>query len=285
VSTVRTGPVIGLLGQFVLCAVLAATVGLGPAGWVAGTACGVFTCAALTRAVRRSATRAIGPADRVTLTRATLVGGVTALTAESFQRSIPVGVMVVLATVALVLDAVDGKVARRTRTASALGARFDMEVDAFLILVLSVYVARPVGVWVLAIGAMRYAFVMATWVLAWLRRPVPPRYWCKVVAATTGVVLVVVTAGVFPRPLSITALAVSLGLLTESFGREIVWLWHHRPLETRLVRDGARGDRDRRELRAGWAGDARLEYEPEYQPAFEPEYEPQFEPEYEETRT
>ena len=43
-----------------------------------------------------------------------------------------------LSSVALALDGVDGQVARRTRTVSALGARFDMEVDAFLVLVLSV---------------------------------------------------------------------------------------------------------------------------------------------------
>ena len=50
-----------------------------------------------------------------------------------------------MATVALLLDAVDGQVARRTNTVSALGARFDMETDAFLVLVLSVYVAPIVG--------------------------------------------------------------------------------------------------------------------------------------------
>ena len=64
--------------------------------------------------------------------------------------------LVSLATVALVLDAVDGWVARRTRTTGMFGARFDAEVDAFLILVLSVYVARSVGAWVLAIGVARY---------------------------------------------------------------------------------------------------------------------------------
>ena len=46
-----------------------------------------------------------------------------------------------LAAVALALDPADGWLARRTGTASALGARFDGEVDAFLILALSVYVA------------------------------------------------------------------------------------------------------------------------------------------------
>ena len=64
--------------------------------------------------------------------------------------------LVLLASVALALDAVDGRVARRTGTVSALGGRFDMEVDAFLILVLSVQVARDHGLWVLVIGAARY---------------------------------------------------------------------------------------------------------------------------------
>ena len=74
-----------------------------------------------------------------------------------------------------------------------------MEVDAFLILVLSVYVARSVGPWVLAIGVARYAFVVAGWLLPWLREPLPPRYWRKVVAAIQGIVLTVAAADVLPR--------------------------------------------------------------------------------------
>ena len=73
-----------------------------------------------------------------------------------------------------------------------------MEVDAFLILVLSVYVARSSGAWVLAIGAMRYAFVAAGWVLPWMRGQLPPRYWRKVVAAIQGIVLVVAAPAAAP---------------------------------------------------------------------------------------
>ena len=111
----------------------------------------------LSHGLGRSGSGALGAANRVTLTRATLVGGVTALVADALVGPAHVAAMVGLAVVALVLDGVDGWVARRTGTVSALGARFDMEVDAFLILVLSVYVAGTVGPWVLAIGAARYA--------------------------------------------------------------------------------------------------------------------------------
>ena len=105
----------------------------------------------------------------MTLARAALVGGITALIVDSFDRPVPVTLLVSLAAVALVLDAVDGRVARGTGTVSTLGARFDMEVDAFLILVLSVYVAPTVGGWVLIIGLARYLFVAASWLLPWLR--------------------------------------------------------------------------------------------------------------------
>lgn len=226
--TVRAGPLMGLMAQVVLLASLAGTVGLRGAGWLAGVAYGAVVCTALTWGLRRSGADELGPADWLTLTRATLVAGVAALTVDSFERQAPVQVLVTLAVVALVLDAVDGQVARRTGTATPLGARFDMEVDAFLILVLSVYVMRPIGGWVLAIGAMRYAFVAATWVLPWMRASVPPRYWRKVVAATQGVVLVCATADVLPRPPTVAALAASLALLVESFGRDVGWLWRHR---------------------------------------------------------
>jgi phosphatidylglycerophosphate synthase len=228
VPTVKTGPLIGLAGQVALLAVLTGTVGLGRAGWLAGLAYGLFLCVLLVRGMRRVGRPAFGPADRVTMTRATLAGAVTALAADSITRPAHIAVMVALGAVALLLDGVDGKVARRTGTASAFGARFDMEVDAFLILVLSAYAVRTAGAWVLAMGAMRYAFVAAAWALPWMRGELPARTWRKVVAATQGIVLVIAAAGVLPRAVALVALAVALAMLVESFGRDVAWLRAHR---------------------------------------------------------
>lgn len=226
--SVRTAPMIGMLIQLALLVTLATAVGLGTAGWVTGIAFGVITWAALSRGLYRAGLDTFGPANWVTLSRATLVGCVAALVADSFQRSAPLAVMITIAVVALVLDAVDGQVARRTGTAFGLGARFDMEVDAFLILVLSVYAARSTGAWVLAIGAMRYAYVVAGWAMRWLRRPVPTRYWRKVVAAIQGIVLVAAAAGLLPNPVIVAALVAALALLLESFGRDVIWQWQNR---------------------------------------------------------
>jgi phosphatidylglycerophosphate synthase len=154
--------------------------------------------------------------------------GVAALAADSLGHDEPVAALVALAAVALVLDFVDGRVARRTGTSSALGAWLDGEVDAFLILALSVEVAPAVGAWVLAIGAARYAFLAAGLVLDWMRAPLPPRQWRRVVAATQGITLTVVATGLLPATVARAAAVVALALLAESFGRDVWWLWRHR---------------------------------------------------------
>jgi phosphatidylglycerophosphate synthase len=206
-----------------LLVILAATVGLGPLGWAVGLGCGVITVAAVARG-----THTLGPADLVTLGRAEATCALAALVADSFVHDAEVLTLVALATVATGADAVDGWVARHTRTTSSFGARFDGEVDAFLFLVLSVYVANSGPVWVLAIGLARYAFAVAGWVLPWMRAQLPPRWWRKVAAAVQGAVLTVAIADVTPSWLTTAALVVALALLTESFGRDVVWLWRNR---------------------------------------------------------
>jgi len=221
-------PLAGLCGMLLLLAVLARTVGLGGAGWLVGLASGLALNAALARALWRDPSARLGPAGWVTLVRATLAVGVAALTAASFERNVAVATLVTLASVALALDFVDGWVARRTATESALGARLDGEVDAFLILVLSVEVAPSAGAWVLAIGLARYGFLAAGWRLHWMRAPLPRRDWRKTVAASQGVALAIAAAGIVPTTVSRILLAVALTMLAESFGRDVWWLWRHR---------------------------------------------------------
>jgi phosphatidylglycerophosphate synthase len=230
VRRVQAGPMFGFGCALALLGFLGEAVGLGVLGWVVGLAVGAGGSTALARGLSRHPAAGLGPANAVTLTRGVLCVGVAAMAADSFTRPAPVSTLATLSAVALVLDAADGSVARRTGTISPLGARFDLEVDAFLILVLSVHVARTTGWWwVLAIGVARYLFVAARVALRWLRGSAPPRYWCKVVAAVQGIVLTVAVAGVLPDRVVAVGLAVALVLLTESFGREAWQLWQARP--------------------------------------------------------
>ena len=218
------GPVTGLAVQLGLLAVLAVTLGLTVEGLVTGVLYGLTLCALLATGLQRAGMRALGPANVVTLSRAILVGGVSALVVTSFTHPVSTPALVVVAGVALALDGVDGQVARRTGSTSALGARFDMEIDAFLILVLSVYAGDRFGWWTVALGAYRYLFVAASWALPWLTAALPPKFSRKVVAALQGVVLAVATAHLLPYHVTMAALAVALGTLTWSFGRDIRWL-------------------------------------------------------------
>jgi phosphatidylglycerophosphate synthase len=222
---IQSGPPIGLIAQMVLLTVLAESAGLGAAGWIVGMACALTLATALARGLARRPGDRLARASWVTLARATLAVGVAALAADSFTHDTPVALLVTLAAVALVLDAVDGWVARRTGMATELGARFDGEVDAFLILALSVYVAPECGAWVLAIGAARYLFLAGEWLLPWMRAPLPPRRWRKLVAATQGVVLTVAAAGVLPLALTQALLVAALALLAASMGQCVWWLW------------------------------------------------------------
>jgi phosphatidylglycerophosphate synthase len=224
----QVGPLVGLFGTVLILALLARTVGIGGAGWLVGLSCGLVLNVALASALWRDPSAELGWASWVTLIRATLAVGVAALTAASFEQPVATVALVTLASVAIALDFVDGSIARRTGTESALGAKLDGEVDAFLILVLSVEVAPTAGAWVLAIGLARYAFLVAGWALAWMRAPLPRREWRKTVTASQGVALVIAASGVVPLTVTRLLLAVALALLAESFGRDTWWLWRHR---------------------------------------------------------
>src|SRR5690242_16919179 len=223
--TIGLAAILGLLATAALLGVVSATAGLGVAGWIVGLATGSVATALLVTARMRSDQPAIFPADWVTLTRTLLIAGVAGLVAGSSGGPASTTALVTLSTVALVLDAVDGQVARRTGTATPLGARIDGEVDAFLILLLSIAVSRDYGGWVLAIGAARYALLLAGWLIPWLAAPLPPRYWGKVVAAVQGIVLTVAASGVVDRRTGMIAVAAALLLLAESFGRNVIWLY------------------------------------------------------------
>jgi phosphatidylglycerophosphate synthase len=197
--------------------------GLPSIGWMAALAYLVISTVLLLRALRRRRTPYFGWANVVTATRSALVGIITGLVTASFIAPISVPLLVGLTIPALALDAVDGWVARRTGTATELGARFDMEVDAFLLLVLSASVAQTLGLWVMAIGLMRYVFVAAGWVLPWFRGQLPPRYWRKVVTAVQGIALAFAATGFVPAIAGVLV-GVALALLVESFGRDVLWL-------------------------------------------------------------
>lgn len=223
------------MGGCVVLVPVGVVVPLPPPAWAAGIGYLVVSTLLLTVALRRRRAERFGAANAVTATRSMLVGVVTAMVVASFWGEASAALFVSIVAVALVLDGVDGYVARRTGSESELGARFDMEVDAFLLLVLSVYVAPFVGWWVLIIGLLRYGFVAAGWALPFMRATLPPRYWRKVVTAASGIALAAVASQLLPLGANVLVVVTALALMLESFGRDVVWLVRMNPARREIV--------------------------------------------------
>lgn len=179
----------------------------------------------------------LGGANAVTLLRLALVSALSIPLIGALvvgPQPAPLAI-IVIATISLSLDGVDGWLARRQGLATAIGGRFDMEVDSVFALVLAALAATVGGgPWiVLLLGLPRYLFWIAGATWPWLAGPLPPRYSGKVVAVIQMITLIVLQLPGLPHPLAIALTVGVLGALGWSFGRDIVYLWRRRPAAAR----------------------------------------------------
>jgi phosphatidylglycerophosphate synthase len=222
-----------LLALAAAAALLGLGAGLGP--WFCIQAIAVFGLgfAAVLRALPGHVPHArFGAANRVTLVRLALIsllaGGIGARPLHSDAEA---WCAVMVATAAALLDALDGPLARSRGLASAFGARFDMECDALLVLVLSLLAVGfgKAGSWILAAGLMRYAFLGAGLAWSWIDRPLPPSLRRKTVCVLLIASLIACLAPVVAPPWSGVVAAFGLAALAASFAADLAWLAARRP--------------------------------------------------------
>ena len=189
----------------------------------AAYAAGALCVAVLVLKARLAQT--FGPANAVTLVRMALLAPLVAMLVERPGGGLA-WFAVALAIVGLVLDGMDGALARRTGYATRFGARFDMETDAALILVLSAlcWAFDKAGAWILAAGAMRYAFAAAGMLVPWLACPLPASRRRQTVCVLQIVALLACLSPLFAPPWSGVAGAVGLTVLAWSFLVDVRWL-------------------------------------------------------------
>lgn len=186
-----------------------------------------YAVLAMVIVLSRAGGAALGWANRVTFYRALAVVVLAALlVAPDVIRGGQWG-WTGLALLVLLLDGLDGYLARRLGLCSDFGARFDMEVDAALILTLCVGVwsLGIAGAWVLALGLMRYGFVLAGWACPRLSRPLPESFRRKTICVWQIASLVIVLLPVTPSWLASWVLALALVLLAYSFTVDLAWLY------------------------------------------------------------
>ena len=171
-----------------------------------------------------------GSANTVTLVRAAIVCLLASLYGE--QWSANALVVTGVAIFALTLDGVDGWLARLRGTESRFGARFDMETDALLVLVLSLlaWESDRAGAWVLIAGLLRYIFVAAGKAWHWLDRPLQPSRRRKTVCVLQLIALISCVAPILPDGLRTTAAVAAVAMVSASFAVDIAWLSRRRHL-------------------------------------------------------
>jgi phosphatidylglycerophosphate synthase len=171
----------------------------------------------------------VGPANHVTTARAVFVALIAGGIGESSEPAVEAAAAAAAIAVT-VMDGVDGWLARRTAMSSAFGARFDMEVDALLILVLSVLAWQygKAGSWVMLSGLLRYVFVLAGWVWPWMDRPLEPSRRRQAVCVVQVGALIAAIEPFVPVPISTAIAALGLAVLAGSFFVDTRWLVLHR---------------------------------------------------------
>jgi phosphatidylglycerophosphate synthase len=124
------------------------------------------------------------------------------------------------------MDAVDGWIARRSRMTSRFGARFDMEVDALLILTLAILTWQhgKAGAWVLLSGLLRYLFVAAGWLLPRMRQQLPDNRRRQTVCVVQVVALIVALEPFVAPAASELIAGAALAALVYSFAVDTMWL-------------------------------------------------------------
>ncbi|WP_241680910.1 CDP-alcohol phosphatidyltransferase family protein [Pseudactinotalea suaedae] len=171
-------------------------------------------CVVATAAFLRRSPFHVTLADHVTHVRVLLL----AATAGMLVGEAAALLVLALVGVSVLLDGVDGRLARSRGEASEAGGRFDMAVDCALTAVLSIAAAAALGWWVLLIGALPYGYALAGRRVPALRRPLPPRLSRKVIGSIPPLAL---GAGpLLPQPAAVVVTAVTLALLLWSFGRD-----------------------------------------------------------------
>ena len=170
----------------------------------------------------------LGACNAVTLVRLALTSALLAAVVTPVASG---WVVCAVAAISLMLDGMDGWLARREGLTSAFGARFDMETDAALALILAghVWMAGMTGPEILVLGLTRYVFVLGFLPFPWLSAPLPDRFGRKVVCVVQVAALILLQVPNLPQGLAALIAWPAVAALVWSFGRDTLWLWRNRP--------------------------------------------------------
>ena len=137
---------------------------------------------------------------------------------------------IILAIISLLLDGLDGFIARKYNQVTKYGEVIDQEADNFLIFVMSIslYLNKEIGLYVFLIPAFRYIFIFFMTRYSWLNNTLPDSQLRKVVCVSIILIMIISQDSYFTNDVVIFLVLLSLFIITFSFSRDIIWLYRNK---------------------------------------------------------
>lgn len=218
------------VGGLALGSVIYVSLGLGRSFPLLAGGCWVIVVLLILRGLPNHRHTGFGTANAVTSFRAAgaiILTGLLPMSHTISETSTNLWIVSLCIAGLILLDGVDGFLARREKLSSDFGARFDMETDAFLALVISLLIweSERAGIWVLGLGLMRYAFVLWSWFSPPLTATLFPSMRRKVVCVIQlGALCLMISPLLYGSAIALVGIAALL-CLSASFLVDIVWLY------------------------------------------------------------
>ncbi|MFK8075078.1 MAG: CDP-alcohol phosphatidyltransferase family protein [Granulosicoccus sp.] len=215
---------------FVLGSVIYVSLGLGRSFPLPASACWVIVVLLIFRGLPYHRHSKFGTANTVTSFRAAgaiMLAGMLPVSHTIVETSTALWIVSLCIAGLICFDGVDGFFARREKLTSDFGARFDMETDAFLALIVSLLIwdSGRAGIWVLGLGLMRYVFVFWSWFSPPLTAVLFPSMRRKVVCVIQlGALCLMISPLLHGNAIMLVGVT-ALVCLSASFLVDIVWLY------------------------------------------------------------
>ncbi len=172
-------------------------------------------------------------ASHITLIRIILSIVMMSLASNSFfdtsvyGESYFLNIFILLAFIALILDGVDGFIARKYKESDSFGISFDQEADNLMLLILSlsVYLNKNIGIIIFLIPMYRYIFISSMYRFLWLKRELPKSFIRKFVCIFTSILLIMSHISYLDEYIMINIVFFALFIITFSFAKDIIWLY------------------------------------------------------------
>lgn len=135
-----------------------------------------------------------------------------------------------MALISLILDGIDGLLARCLYQVTEFGEYFDQEADTIfmIVLVLSLYFNYDSTIIIFLIPLYRYLFLLMQKRYRWMKRKLTDSFRRKFICLMTILILILCHLGFLGEALIMNLSLLAIFIITFSFVKDIIWLYERK---------------------------------------------------------